>query len=103
LRASAQADGFSDLTQVVLHQRNIRSLGDAVLLRAARCQKDAAFRHAGVVRALLAVCLRNAQGLVFMYYAGILMQGMCFAFFFVTGQVYVNNTAPGTIRASALH
>ena len=36
-----------------------------------------------------------------MYYAGILMQGMCFAFFFVTGQVYVNNTAPGTIRASA--
>jgi nucleoside transporter len=43
----------------------------------------------------------NAQGLVFMYYAGILMQGMCFAFFFVTGQVYVNNTAPGTIRASA--
>ncbi|MBW0000898.1 MAG: nucleoside permease [Verrucomicrobia bacterium] len=43
----------------------------------------------------------NPQGLVFMYYAGILMQGICFAFFFVTGQVYVNNTAPSTIRASA--
>ncbi len=43
----------------------------------------------------------NSQGLVFMYYVGILMQGMCFAFFFVTGQVYVNNTAPSAIRASA--
>ena len=43
----------------------------------------------------------NPQGLVFMYYVGILMQGMCFAFFFVTGQVYVNNTAPSAIRASA--
>ena len=36
-----------------------------------------------------------------MYYVGILMQGMCFAFFFVTGQVYVNNTAPSAMRASA--
>jgi nucleoside transporter len=43
----------------------------------------------------------NPQGLVFMYYVGILLQGMCFAFFFVTGQVYVNNTAPSAIRASA--
>ena len=43
----------------------------------------------------------NPQGLVFVYYVGILMQGMCFAFFFVTGQVYVNNTAPSAIRASA--
>lgn len=43
----------------------------------------------------------NPQGLVWMYYGGILLHGICYDFFFVTGQVYVDNIAPRTVRASA--
>jgi nucleoside transporter len=42
----------------------------------------------------------NASELVWMFYVAILLHGVCYDFFFVTGQIYVDKAAPPHLRAS---
>ena len=43
----------------------------------------------------------NNEELVFMFYLGLFLHGVCYDFFFVTGQIYVDNSAPKSLRSSA--
>ena len=70
------------------------------------------FRRVGVkytlILGMLAWVLRyicfgtgNSTSLVWLLYLGIVLHGICYDFFFVTGQVYVDQKAPPALRAAA--
>lgn len=43
----------------------------------------------------------NVESLVWMLYIGIILHGICYDFFFVTGQIFVDKQAPKHLKASA--
>jgi MFS family permease len=45
--------------------------------------------------------LGNPTELVWMLYGGIILHGICYDFFFVTGQIYVDERAPKAVKNSA--
>jgi len=55
---------------------------------------------AWIIRYLL-FAYGNNEELVWMFYLGIVLHGICYDFFFVTGQIFVDKRAPENLRSSA--
>lgn len=47
------------------------------------------------------LALGNADGAMWMFYAAILLHGICFTFFFLTGSIYTDAAAPPALRNTA--
>lgn len=54
---------------------------------------------AWVVR-YVAFAYGNSGGLMLMFWLGIVLHGICYDFFFVTGQIYIDRESPATLRAA---
>ena len=74
-------------------RRTKPTLGDVLGLDALKLMRDRSF--AIFVVGSFLICIPLA------FYAGILLHGICYDFFFVTGQIYVDRKAPLDLRAAA--
>ena len=83
---------FSELACMLLIPWFFRRLGVKYML--------AAGMFAWLVRYLL-FAYGNAGPNLWMLWAGILLHGICYDFFFVTGQIYIDRKAPAALRAAA--
>jgi nucleoside transporter len=83
---------FSELVCMLLIPWFFRRLGVKYML--------AAGMLAWLVRYLL-FAYGNAGANLWMLWAGILLHGICYDFFFVTGQIYIDRKAPVALRAAA--
>ena len=92
--AAAKMSGgqMSELLGMLLIPWFFRRLGVRYML--------AAGMAAWVVRYAL-FAYGNAGERVWMLWVGILLHGICYDFFFVTGQIYIDRKAPASLRAAA--